>query len=73
MDDFSPSRVAELLPPGFHISASRGVRIVTPAALAFRVPILRKVLTATEWALADSPLSVFGGFWLAAIARGSNG
>jgi SAM-dependent methyltransferase len=66
----SPFRVAKLLPPGWRISASRGVRIVTPAALAFRVPWLRKALTISEWALADSPLSIFGGFWLAAITKG---
>jgi ubiquinone/menaquinone biosynthesis C-methylase UbiE len=65
----SPFRVAKLLPAGCRIAASRGVRIVTPAAFAFRVPWLRKALTASEWALADSPLSVFGGFWLAAITR----
>ena len=65
----SPFRVAKLLPPGWHISASRGVRIVTPAAMAFNVPVLRKALTVSEWALADSPLSVFGGFWLAAITK----
>ena len=63
----SPFRVAKLLPAGWRIAASRGVRILTPAAHAFRVPLLRKALTFGEWALADSPLSVFGGFWLAAI------
>jgi ubiquinone/menaquinone biosynthesis C-methylase UbiE len=65
----SPRRVKELLPAGFHIVASRGVRIVTPVAAVFRVPVLRSVLRATEWALADGPLSIFGGFWIAAIAR----
>ena len=65
----SPFRVAKLLPPGWRIASSRGVRILTPAAFAFRVPWLRKALTAGEWALADSPLSVFGGFWLAAITK----
>jgi ubiquinone/menaquinone biosynthesis C-methylase UbiE len=65
----SPLRVPKLLPPGWRVSASRGVRIVTPAAIAFRVPGLRKALTVTEWALADSPLSIFGGFWLAAITK----
>jgi ubiquinone/menaquinone biosynthesis C-methylase UbiE len=69
----SPFRVKKLLPPGWHIAASRGVRIVTPAALAFRVPWLRKALTVAEWALADSPLSVLGGFWLAAITKAPNG
>jgi SAM-dependent methyltransferase len=65
----SPRRVKELLPAGFHIVASRGVRIVTPVAAVFRVPVLRSVLRAAEWALADGPLSIFGGFWIAAIAR----
>jgi ubiquinone/menaquinone biosynthesis C-methylase UbiE len=67
----SPFRVRTLLPVGWDIVASRGVRIVTPTAFAMRVPWLRSVLRATEWALADSPLSVFGGFWIAAIARRS--
>ena len=65
----SPFRVKKLLPVGWEIVASRGVRIVTPAAVAMRVPGLRSALRASEWALADSPLSIFGGFWIAAIAR----
>jgi ubiquinone/menaquinone biosynthesis C-methylase UbiE len=65
----SPFRVRKLLPVGWEIIASRGVRIVTPAALTMRVPWLRSALRASEWALADSPFSVFGGFWIAAIAR----
>ncbi|HMI86801.1 MAG TPA: methyltransferase domain-containing protein [Polyangiaceae bacterium] len=65
----SPFDVPKLLPPGWRVAASRGVRILTPAAFAFRVPWLRKALTVGEWALADSPLSVFGGFWLAAITK----
>jgi len=65
----SPFRVKELLPVGWHIIGSRGVRIVTPTAFAMRVPLLRSALRAGEWALADGPLSVLGGFWIAAIAR----
>ena len=65
----SPFRVPTLLPPGWSIAASRGIRIVTPAALAFRIPVVRAVLKASEWALADSPLSIFGGFWLAALTK----
>jgi ubiquinone/menaquinone biosynthesis C-methylase UbiE len=67
----SPFRVKKLLPVGWNIVASRGVRIVTPTALAMRVPGLRDALRAAEWALADSPLSIFGGFWIAAIERRS--
>jgi ubiquinone/menaquinone biosynthesis C-methylase UbiE len=65
----SPFRVKKLLPVGWNVVASRGVRILTPAAFAMRVPGLRTALRAGEWALADSPLSLFGGFWIAAIAR----
>jgi len=65
----SPFRVKRLLPVGWEIVASRGVRIVTPMAFAMRVPGLRTALRASEWMLADSPLSIFGGFWIAAIAR----
>ncbi len=65
----SPSRVKKLVPVGWEIVASRGVRIVTPTAFAMRVPWLRSTLRAGEWALADSPLGIFGGFWIAAIAR----
>jgi ubiquinone/menaquinone biosynthesis C-methylase UbiE len=67
----SPFRVKGLLPVGWEIVASRGVRIVTPAAFTMRVPWLRSALKVTEWALADTPLSIFGGFWIAAIARRS--
>jgi hypothetical protein len=67
----SPFRVKRLLPVGWEIVASRGVRIVTPTAFAMRVPGLRSALRASEWALADTPLSIFGGFWIAAIARRS--
>ncbi len=66
----APWRVKTLLPPGYRIIDSRGVRIVTPAAVAMRIPGVRRALRAAEWALADSWLSVFGGFWIAAIARG---
>jgi ubiquinone/menaquinone biosynthesis C-methylase UbiE len=65
----TPWQVRKLLPPRCEIVASRGVRIVTPAAAAMRLPILRNVLRTAEWALCDSPLSTFGGFWIAAIRR----
>jgi ubiquinone/menaquinone biosynthesis C-methylase UbiE len=65
----SPFRVGKLLPSGWKVIASRGVRIVTPTAHAFRIPALRAALRASEWALCDSPLSIFGGFWLAAMAQ----
>jgi ubiquinone/menaquinone biosynthesis C-methylase UbiE len=65
----SPSRVRELVPKGARLIAARGVRIVTPAAVAMRVPVLGSVLRRAEWALADTPLGALGGFWIAAMQR----
>jgi ubiquinone/menaquinone biosynthesis C-methylase UbiE len=66
----SPAEVERLLPPGTRIIASRGARIVIPAAAAMRVPGLRSLLREAEWALCDSPLRRFGGFWMAAARKG---
>jgi SAM-dependent methyltransferase len=65
----TPADVAALLPPGCWISDRRGVRIVTPAAGALRVPVLGALLTAAEHRLCDSPLARFAGFWIAAVRR----
>jgi ubiquinone/menaquinone biosynthesis C-methylase UbiE len=65
----APSKVAGLLPPCLRIVASRGVRIVTPAAAAMRVPGLGRLLHRAEQALCDSPLARFGGFWIAAAQK----
>jgi len=65
----TPAEAAGHLPPGLRLTASRGVRIVTPAAAAMRLPGLRAVLRRVEWALCDSPLHRFGGFWIAAAQR----
>ena len=65
----TPKAVRRILPPNSHIVDSRGVRIVTPAAVAMRIPVLRNILRHLEWTLCDSPASVFGGFWIAAIRK----
>jgi ubiquinone/menaquinone biosynthesis C-methylase UbiE len=65
----NPFRVPDLLPPGVCLRASRGVRIVTPAAMAMRLPIVGRVLAKAERALCDSPLRYFGGFWIAAAEK----
>jgi ubiquinone/menaquinone biosynthesis C-methylase UbiE len=66
----TPWAVRRLVPPGARIIDSRGVRIVIPTAMTMRVPVLKNALRRAEWALCDSPLSVFGGFWIAAIRKG---
>lgn len=65
-----PWRVASYLPPGTTVLAERGVRIVTPAAQVLRVPLLGAALKVAERALADSPLRVFGGFFIVAARKG---
>jgi ubiquinone/menaquinone biosynthesis C-methylase UbiE len=65
----TPEEAAGHLPPGLRLVASRGVRIVTPAAVAMRLPGIRQVLWRAEWALCDSPLHRFGGFWIAAAQK----
>lgn len=42
---------------------ARGIRIVTPAAFALRVPVLRDAVRFAEHALADGPLKRFAGFY----------
>lgn len=65
----SPWTVERLLPPGVRLKDTRGVRIVTPAAIAMRVPVLGAALQQAERALCDSPLRHLGGFWIAALEK----
>jgi ubiquinone/menaquinone biosynthesis C-methylase UbiE len=67
----APWTLPRILPPGARLEAARGIRIVTPAAAAMRVPGLRGMLRAAEWFLCDSPAAVFGGFYVAVIRCGS--
>jgi ubiquinone/menaquinone biosynthesis C-methylase UbiE len=65
----SPAQVRRLAPPDLRMIGARGVRIVTPAAGALRLPVLGDLLRKAEWALCDSPLAVFGGFFIAAFQK----
>jgi ubiquinone/menaquinone biosynthesis C-methylase UbiE len=64
-----PWKVAAMAPAGTRLVASRGIRIVTPAAVAMRVPVLGSALRFAERALCDSPLRHFGGFWIAVLKK----
>jgi ubiquinone/menaquinone biosynthesis C-methylase UbiE len=66
----SPRAVRELVPEGCRLVDARGVRIVTPTAALMRRAPLRLALRAAERALCDSPLRVFGGFYVAAMQKG---
>jgi hypothetical protein len=63
--------VPKLAPPSLRLIASRGVRIVTPTAAAMRVPVLGEALRRAEWALCDSPMRHFAGFWIAVLQKTS--
>ena len=64
-----PWRIGSLMPPGTRLVASRGVRILTPAAAALRIPVLGALLRHGERLACDSPLRWLGGFWIAALER----
>ena len=66
----SPGAVKKLVPAGGMLVATRGVRIVTPAAVAMKVPVLGAALKLAERALCDTKLSFFGGFFIAVIQKG---
>jgi ubiquinone/menaquinone biosynthesis C-methylase UbiE len=65
----STSEIAAHFPRSATRVATRGIRIVTPFAHVLRVPALRTIFARTERALADSPLSRFGGFYVVAYEK----
>ncbi|APR88200.1 Methyltransferase type 11 [Minicystis rosea] len=65
----APWDIDTIKPRNTRLVASRGVRIVTPAAAAMRIPVVGSVLRRAERALCDSPLAYFGGFWIAALQK----
>lgn len=60
----TPEEALARAPRGTELVTTRGIRIVTPAAAAMRVPGVRNVLWMAEHALADGPLARFGGFFV---------
>jgi ubiquinone/menaquinone biosynthesis C-methylase UbiE len=65
----APWIVPRVLPPSLTLEAVRGVRIVTPAAVVFRVPGLRALLEAAERRLADTRAAFFAGFYVAVLRK----
>jgi len=64
-----PWVVPRLLPPKTKLERSYGVRIVTPAASALKIPGIRNILPRLERALSATPAAFFAGFYVAAIRR----
>lgn len=65
----APWIIPRLLPPSLSLEAVRGVRIVTPAAAAMRVPGLASLLRTVERRLADTPAAFFAGFYVAVLRK----
>lgn len=65
----SPRAIRRLLPEGAELVDLRGVRVVTPAALVHRVPLVRTLFERAEERASESVLRAFGGFLIAVIRR----
>jgi ubiquinone/menaquinone biosynthesis C-methylase UbiE len=65
----SPRRVQALTPPGCRQVDARGVRIATPTAHLMKTRLGREVFRRAETLLCDSPLKVFGGFYVVAFEK----
>ncbi len=61
----SPWNVQRMTPPGCSMVTARGVRIAIPSARFMRGPLTRRLFATTERLLCDSPLRIFGGFYVA--------
>lgn len=65
----APWVVPRILPPSLVFEGARGVRIVTPAAGALSLPLVRDVLRAVERRLADTRAAFFAGFYVAVLRK----
>ncbi|HEY8945400.1 MAG TPA: class I SAM-dependent methyltransferase [Polyangiaceae bacterium] len=65
----SPTKVESLAPPGCRFVDARGVRIATPTAHVMKSRLGRNLFRSAERLLCDSPLRVFGGFYIAAFEK----
>jgi ubiquinone/menaquinone biosynthesis C-methylase UbiE len=66
----APWVLPRILPPNTRIETARGIRIVTPAAAAMRIPGVRGMLRRAERLLCDTPAAVLAGFYVAVIRKG---
>lgn len=57
------------LPNDVQLEGWRGVRVLTPAALAFKIPGVNKILPALERRCLDSKLARFAGFLIAVCRK----
>jgi len=62
--------ITKRLPPDLRIERFVGVRIVTPAAILYRAPLLGSALSRAERALSEGRFAKFGGFLIAVARKG---
>jgi ubiquinone/menaquinone biosynthesis C-methylase UbiE len=65
----APWEIERILPTGTRIEARYGVRIVTPAALAMRIPVLRAILPRLERRLAPTLAAYLAGFHVVVLRK----
>ncbi len=65
----APWALSQLVPRGTTLESRWGVRIVTPAAVAMRIPGLRAILPRLERILAPTRASFFAGFFVMILRK----
>lgn len=65
----SPRAIEKLLPPNLELVDFYGVRVLTPAASAHRIPWVAPTLRRAEHRAARSSLRYFGGFLVAVLRK----
>ncbi len=65
----TPRTIERSLPRGLRLDRFVGVRIVTPAAVLYRSPMIGKRLSQLERRVAEGPLAKFGGFLIAIVRK----
>ena len=66
---WTPEQAAAHLPAGTRLRDRYGIRILTPHPIVCRLPLLGAVHNRIEWALMDSPLAAFAGFYVLVLER----
>ena len=61
----TPRQIKSYLPPGLVFKQWKGVRVFTPTATIYNLPVMSSILGAAETWAVSSPLSRFGGFLIA--------
>ncbi|WP_394842508.1 methyltransferase domain-containing protein [Pendulispora brunnea] len=66
-----PWVISKIIPANARFERAYGIRIVTPAAVALKIPGVGSLLRRAEEKLADTSLAYFGGFYVAVLRRNS--